>query len=140
MGEGSLLQRSVSALSEGLKDLMLVLGLVHGNRHLINGLGDRLRVSDLSEKLHVVLVTEQLLHPLVLASEGLEGGHDGVLGVLLLTRAKAVERDGAGSLKLGGRDEGHAHSEGHGAHGEDDGQLTGDVLLGGSGGLGAGSV
>ena len=36
MGEGSLLQRSVSALSEGLKDLMLVLGLVHGNRHLLN--------------------------------------------------------------------------------------------------------
>jgi len=34
MGAGSLLQRSVSALSEGLEDLVLVLGLVHGNGHL----------------------------------------------------------------------------------------------------------
>ena len=40
-------------------------------KYLIDGLGDGLRVSDLSEKLHVVLVTEKLLHPLVLASEGL---------------------------------------------------------------------
>ena len=40
--------------------------------YLINGLSDGFRVSNLSEEVHIVLVTEQLLHKLVLASKGLE--------------------------------------------------------------------
>jgi hypothetical protein len=39
--------------------------------HLIDGLSDGLRLGDLSKELDVVLVTKELLHPLVLASEGL---------------------------------------------------------------------
>jgi hypothetical protein len=39
--------------------------------YLIDSLGDRLGLGDLSKKLNVVLVAKELLHPLVLASEGL---------------------------------------------------------------------
>ena len=39
--------------------------------YLIDGLGDGLRLGDLREELDIVLVAEELLHPLVLAREGL---------------------------------------------------------------------
>lgn len=39
--------------------------------YLIDGLSDRLRFSDPRKELNIVLVTEKLLHPFILTSEGL---------------------------------------------------------------------
>ena len=43
----------------------------NGERYLIDGLSDGLRLGDLREKLDIVLIAKELLHPLVLAREGL---------------------------------------------------------------------
>ena len=52
----------------------------------------------------------------------LEGSHNGVVSLLLLTRAEAVQRGGAG-LELGLRDEHAAHRERDSADGHHEGDL-----------------
>lgn len=54
----------------------------------------------------------------------LEIGHNTVVSVLLLSRAKAIEGNGTGSLELRGGDQGDAHSERKGTHSEHNSKLV----------------
>jgi len=78
-------------------------------------------------RLHVrVFFTRLPLIPCLSSAESssyLECGDHGVVSLLLLAGAKAVEGNGAGSLELRGGDEGNAHGECERAHSQDDGNL-----------------